>query len=97
MKKKIFKILLLVFVLTSFCACGKKEEVVEKKPKEEKKEEKVEQIKIIDENSNTRPYAVMINTHNEALPQSGLQNAYIVYELMVERGITRMMALFIDV
>ena len=39
MKKKIFKILLLVFVLTSFCACGKKEEVVEKKPKEEKIEE----------------------------------------------------------
>ena len=97
MKKKIFKILLLVFVLTSFCACGKKEEVVEKKPKEEKKEEKVEQVKIIDENSNTRPYAVMINTHNEALPQSGLQNAYIVYELMVEGGITRMMALFKDV
>ena len=36
----------------------------------------------------------MINTHNEALPQSGLQDAYIVYELMVEGGITRMMALF---
>ena len=53
-------------------------------------------IKIIDMNSNTRPYAVMINCKSEALPQAGLQNAYIVYELMVEAGITRMMALFKD-
>ena len=60
-------------------------------PKEEKK------IKIVDVNSNTRPYAIMINCHNEALPQSGLQDAYMVYEIMVEYGITRMMALFKDV
>ena len=54
-------------------------------------------VKIIDVDSKTRPYAVMINCHNEALPQSGLQDAYIVYEIMVEYGITRMMALFKDV
>ena len=39
----------------------------------------------------------MINCLNEALPQSGLDKAYIVYELMVEYGITRMFALFKDV
>ena len=66
---------------------------------EEKQEEKKEEskIKIIDTNSKTRPYGVMINCHNEALPQSGLQDAYMVYELMVEYGITRMFALFKDV
>lgn len=65
--------------------------------KEEKKEEKVEKkVSIIDVDSDTRPYAVMINCHNGALPQAGLDNAYIVYELMVEGGITRMMALFKD-
>ena len=53
-------------------------------------------VSIIDVDSNTRPYAVMINCHNAALPQAGLNNAYIVYELMVEGGITRMMALFKD-
>lgn len=53
-------------------------------------------VSIIDIDSNTRPYAVMINCHNAALPQAGLNNAYIVYELMVEGGITRMMALFKD-
>jgi hypothetical protein len=53
-------------------------------------------INIIDVNSNSRPYAVMINCHNNALPQAGLDKAYIVYEIMVEGGITRMMALFKD-
>ena len=62
--------------------------------KEELKEDK--KVTIIDVDSNTRPYAVMINCHNEALPQAGLDKAYIVYELMVEGGITRMMALFKD-
>ena len=51
-------------------------------------------VKIVDLNSNKRPIAVMINTHNAALPQVGLNSAFIVYELMVEGGITRMMALF---
>lgn len=54
-------------------------------------------VSIIDVDSKTRPYAVMINCHNASLPQSGLDKAYIVYELMVEGGITRMMALFKDV
>lgn len=55
------------------------------------------EVQIIDVNSKTRPYAVMINCHNAALPQAGLDKAYIVYELMVESGITRMMALFKDI
>lgn len=58
---------------------------------------KDDEVSIIDVNSKTRPYAVMVNCHNNALPQSGLNDAYIVYELMVEGGITRMMALFKDV
>lgn len=54
-------------------------------------------VTIVDTESKTRPYAVMINCHNAALPQAGLDKAYIVYELMVEGGITRMMALFKDI
>ena len=75
----------------------KPEEEKTKKQEDTKKEEVEEKVKIIDEDSNTRPYAVMINCHNGALPQAGLQNAYIVYEITVEGGITRMMALFKDV
>ncbi len=43
---------------------------------------------------NDRPIAVMIDNHNEAWPQAGLQKAYMVYEIVVEGGETRLMALF---
>lgn len=43
---------------------------------------------------NDRPIAVMIDNHSEAWPQAGLQKAYMVYEIVVEGGETRLMALF---
>lgn len=41
-----------------------------------------------------RPLAVMIENHTEARPQSGLTSADIVYEVVAEGGITRLMALY---
>ena len=41
-----------------------------------------------------RPIAVMIDNHSGAWPQAGLQQAYMVYEIIVEGGETRLMALF---
>lgn len=43
---------------------------------------------------NERPFAVMIDNHSDAWPQAGLQDAYMVYEIVVEGGETRLMALF---
>lgn len=43
---------------------------------------------------NDRPIAVMIDNHNQAWPQAGLNQAYLVYETIVEGGETRLMALF---
>lgn len=43
---------------------------------------------------NDRPIAIMIDNHNGAWPQAGLQKAYMVYEIIVEGGETRLMALF---
>ena len=54
------------------------------------------QVKIVNVNSKTRPYAVMINNNHAAWPQCGLQDAYLVYEIISEGGITRMMALYKD-
>ncbi len=47
--------------------------------------------------SSKRPVAVMIdNDDNSARPQIGLENAYLVYEIIVEGGASRLMALFKD-
>lgn len=41
-----------------------------------------------------RPIAVMIDNNIDALPQAGLNDAYMVYEIIVEGGESRLMALF---
>lgn len=41
-----------------------------------------------------RPIAVMIDNHKAAWPQAGLNEAYMVYEIIVEGGETRLMPVF---
>ena len=41
-----------------------------------------------------RPIAIMIDNHKSAMPHAGLSKAYMVYEVIVEGGETRLMALF---
>ena len=45
-------------------------------------------------NGTDRPIAVMIDNHSGAWPQINLNQAYMVYEIIVEGGETRLMALF---
>ncbi len=45
-------------------------------------------------NGNERPIALMIDNVGDARPQAGLNNAYMVYEIIVEGQQTRLMALF---
>ena len=62
---------------------------------EVKQEEK--KLSIIDVDSDSRPYAVMINNIATVWGyQSGIQDAYLVYEIIVEGGYTRLMAVFKD-
>lgn len=44
-----------------------------------------------------RPIAVMIDNNTNAWPQAGINDAYMVYEIRVEGGETRLMALFKNV
>ena len=48
----------------------------------------------ISEKAEGRAVAVMINNHPQARPQSGLEKADIVYELLAEGDITRFLAIF---
>ena len=47
--------------------------------------------------SSQRPYAFMLNNLKIALPQAGIGSADLIYEAVVEGGITRIMAVFADV
>ncbi len=49
---------------------------------------------ISEDTAQYRPYAIMINNIKVASPQSGLSAADILYEALVEYGITRFMAVF---
>lgn len=90
----VFSILFSILIVTG---CGKKAEVDLNNPKIVSEPGVVKKINIINLKSNSRTYAFMINNLNEARPyQSGLQDAYVVYEMIVEGGITRLMAVFKD-
>ena len=67
------------------------------KPKQDPVVQEEKKLQIMDLDSKSRPIAVMINNHPSARPyQSGLQDAYLVYELIVEGGLTRYLAVFKD-
>lgn len=87
-----------VLLLFKFDVFGSsKNEVTNNTPSDNKTPVEEKQLKIVDLNSKSRPYAVMINNINVARPlQSGLQDAFIIYEIIVEGGLTRYMALFQD-
>ena len=54
-----------------------------------------EKVDIVDVDGTVRNVAVMINNHPSARPyHSGLNDAHIIYEILVEGGYTRYMALY---
>lgn len=76
-----------------------KVEKKEKKKVEEKEEEPARNLSIVDLNSTKRPIAVMIDNNtgrNNNNSHAGLQDSYLNYEIIVEGGLTRIMALFKD-
>lgn len=104
MKKNKTKILIitLIIVIISFGGIlayriinenkGQETAVEEKTDDVLKVEVKEKDIKIYQ--GTERPIAVMIDNHSDAWPQAGLNKAYMVYEIIVEGGETRLMALF---
>ena len=92
---KYIKFFIIVMLSILFAtACSTKTDNKEKNIEKSEPIVPVKKVQIVDTDSNLRPVAVMINTHKNARPQSGLKSAYIVYELMVEGGITRMLAIY---
>lgn len=91
--KKVLCLCVLSFFL--FTGCKKEEKTMEKI---EEKENITEKITIMDLESKTRPIAVVINNSTAAVKvQTGLEKAYLVYEIPVEGGLTRLLAFYKDV
>jgi hypothetical protein len=75
----------------------KQEEEVKTEEPEATPEPEVPKVQIIDLDSESRNIAVMINNIRTVWGyQSGLQDAYLVYEMIVEGGYTRLMAIYKD-
>lgn len=91
--KKILSLILVVIMCFMVVSCKKQEE---KQPQVNEVEEiKEEVVKEKYNDNNDRPIAVMIdNDGRSSWPHSGLEDAYLIYEMYVEGGATRLMALF---
>lgn len=106
MNKKTTRIIIAILVILILVAGGimaymiTKDKMNQAQPVSENEEEEeiltagVSDKKVKIFNGNARPIAVMIDNHNQAWPQAGLNQAYLVYEAVVEGGETRLMALF---
>ncbi len=97
--KRFICVILCLIVLSGFTGCGKKD--VEQTPPPVN-EEVAPPEPVIDEyytkmQTDFRPIAVMIdNDESRSRPQMGLESAYLIYEIVVEGGATRFLALFND-
>lgn len=93
----VFGIIIIASGMVALFLNKKTDEVPDKVDDGSKIEEPLKKVQIIDLDSDSRPYAVMINNNSAVWRyQSGMNDAYIVYEMLVEGGITREMALFKD-
>lgn len=109
MKKALAFILAVILIFGCFAACGGKTEEETTQATTEKEETTQEEKKDLG-NTNLltglqtlskkavgkRPMAVMINNIKQSLPQYGISAADIIYEIVTEGGITRMMAIYGD-
>lgn len=97
MNKKILIVFLSISLFLTI-GCGKKNENnIDNNVDNNVSNEETKQLSIVDENSNSRPYAVVINNYPGAVKvQTGLQDAYMIYEIPVEGGMSRSLALYKD-
>lgn len=98
MKRTIKIVSILTFLSLLFLAgCNKKDEDAKKSDGPEKEMFAFPLTGLMTEDeeaTRARPIAVVINNDPKARPQSGLNEADIIYELLTEGGITRYLAIF---
>lgn len=94
------KVALLIFIIFFSFGCTRNESLTSSVDEADTTENisGPQDISIIDVNSTSRPLAIVINNSSVAVKvQTGLQQAYIVYEFPVEGYQSRLMAIYKDV
>lgn len=100
-KKKMYNLVLGAFcicvfiVLMTYLILASGNSMRKKSPKPQEVKQ-VSKLKIYDENSNDRPIAFMIDNNIGDAKHAGLQDSFLNYEIIVEGGLTRIMAIFKD-
>ena len=100
LKKSVKLVLLLFFVIviiSGYFIFSKHLKSDNKSGNSGKDQLEVKELKIFDQNSKSRPIAVMINNNHAAWPHAGLQESFLNYEIIAEGGITRIMSLYKDI
>lgn len=96
--KLLMLLLSMLFVLGACAGCGAKNVAEQNEPSEPVVPPVPPEVEAFFANyvdTNERPVAVMIdNDDKNARPHAGLNDAYLIYEVVVEGGATRFMALF---
>ncbi len=105
-KQKRKKAIIIIAIVTTIILIGlaiyflffTKDNLTPVKVKKEKKEkpEVIKKLTVYNEDSNARPIAIMIDNNIGNSSHSGLQESYLNYEIIVEGGLTRIMAIFKD-
>ena len=106
-KKKIIRALFVIMIVLGLAVGGilvitnkdtkKENPATSNKKQEEKPKVEEKKLKIVNQDSNSRNIAVMYNNISTVWGyQAGLQDAYLVYEMLVEGGYTRLMAIYKD-
>lgn len=100
MRKKDRRFITICLFIIGLCLCGlgyyyltNNEEVLDKIIPDIVEKKK---LTIVDEDSKKRPIAVMYDNNVGYNSHAGLQDSYLNYEVIVEGGLTRIMALFKD-
>ena len=102
-KQKIFILLIIIIIALGITLAFLYEKYKEKNiEKEDSNDTEIENAIVVEEGNKTsifdktkdRPIAVMIDNNISAIPHAGLNSAYLVYEMIVEGGESRLMALF---
>lgn len=95
--KKLLSVLILAALLLTGCNANKEVSAPGEEPAAEATEtaQSAHEFYTAYKEATTRPVAVMVDNDNkDAWPHAGLTDAYLIYEVPVEGGSTRLMALF---